>query len=238
MGEWDVRYLGSRLQATGTKTFSFERPPDLSYKPGQFFYVMLKEGLRGVPSEHHFSFSSSPTEPNVEFTTRLTGSPYKNRIDEMAEGEIVHIAGPDGVFVLQPDARKVCHLCGGIGITPARSTVRWALDTNADLDLVVLHANRDLASSPFREEFESIDSDRIRVVNVLSEPEPDWIGPTGVIAELLMRRQVPDFAERDFYVSGPAPMVDSVVRMLSSELQVQDRNIFSEHFPGYAGGGG
>ena len=201
--------------------------------------------LRGQPAskdpadiEHHFSFSSSPTEPNVEFTTRLTGHEFKNRIAALAEGDVVHIAGPDGAFVLQPGMEKVVHICGGIGITPARSTVKWALDTNADLDIVVLHGNRDSASTPFRDEFEAIRSEKIRWVNVLAEPEEGWTGRTGLITEALVRAEVPDWAERDYYVSGPAGMVNAVTTMLLEELLVQSRNVYSEHFPGYAAGGG
>lgn len=234
MGEWDVRYLGSRMRAHATKTFTFERPPDLDYQPGQFFFIMLPEGPSGGPIEHHFTFSSSPTEPTVEFTTRLTGSEFKNWMDSLPEGDMVHIAGPDGAFVLQPDSKSVCYVCGGIGITPARSTVRWALDTGADLDIVVLYGNRDLGSAPFHEEFDAITSEHIRVVNVLSEPGPDWDGEVGLIDAQLVRRALPDYGSRDFYVAGSAPFVDGVTRMLMEELAVPAHHVFSEHFPGYA----
>jgi ferredoxin-NADP reductase len=72
------------------------------------------------------------------------------------------------------------------------------------------------------------------VVHVLSEPEAGWQGPTGVIDERCVRTQLPDYAERDFYVSGPAPMVDAVVRTLTSALGIGSGRVFSEHFPGYA----
>lgn len=241
MGEWDVRLTGSRERATRTRTFTFERPEDLDYEPGQFFFVLLngapREHDRG-DIEHHFSFSSSPTEPVVEFTTRMTGHEFKNRIGTLPEGETVHIAGPDGAFVLQPGMVKTVHICGGIGITPARSMVKWAADTDADLDMIVLHGNRDSASTPFREEFEVMGSNRIRWVNVLAEPEAGWTGRTGVIDARLIRAEVPDRDERDFYVSGPAGMVNSVVATLMGELGVQSRRVYSEHFPGYAAGGG
>lgn len=241
MGEWDAHFLGSRERATDTRTFSFERPPELAYEPGQFFFVLLRgqpAGKDPADVEHHFSFSSSPTEPVVEFTTRMTGHEFKNRIAALVEGDTVHIAGPDGAFVLQPGMTKVVHICGGIGITPARSTVKWALDTSADLDIVVLHGNRDSAGTPFRDEFEAMRSERIRWVNVLADPEDGWAGHTGTIDERLVRTEVPDWAERDFYVSGPAGMVDAVTTMLMGPLGVQQRRVFSEHFPGYAAGGG
>jgi len=236
MGEWDVRYLGSRVRAADVKTFTFERPNDLDYMPGQFFFVLLRseDDPPHRPIEHHFSFSSSPTETNVEFTTRMTGHEFKNRLEMLREGELVHIAGPDGAFVLPPGARKVAYLCGGIGITPARSTVRWALDTDANIDIVVLYSNRDLAGAAFREEFEEIATPNIRVVNVLSEPEPGWRGPLGRIDARLVLRELPDWDQRDFFVSGPAVMVDGVVRALIEDVGVSADRVRSEHFPGYA----
>lgn len=233
MGEWDVAYLGSRHQATDTRTFSFERPADLDYLPGQFFFVLL--GSAGPrPLEHHFSFSSSPTEPNVEFTTRMTGHEYKNQLARLVPGDRVHLAGPDGSFVVRPEMRKVAYVCGGIGITPARSTIRWALDTHADLDIVLLYANRDPEAAAFREEFDGVHSGNVRVVNVLSDPGPGWSGRTGRIDADLVRQEVPDWDSRDFFVSGPPLMVDALVHVLCDDVGVPPPRVASEHFPGYA----
>lgn len=235
MGEWDARYLGSRVRATGTKTFSFERPQALDYLPGQFFFVLLRgsAALETSPTEHHFSFSSSPTEPDVEFTTRMTGHEFKNRMDALAVGDIVHLAGPDGAFVLGSDMRKVAFVCGGIGITPARSTVRWALDRGADVDIVVLYGNRDLEAIAFREEFDAITPGQVRVVNVLSEPGPGWSERVGHIDAAVVREEVPDWSTRDFFVSGPATPVDALTRMLLDDVGVSAPRVISEHFPGY-----
>ena len=236
MGEWDAYYLGSKVRATGTKTFAFERPQDLDYLPGQFFFVLLRgsAALGTRPIEHHFSFSSSPTEPNVEFTTRMTGHEFKNRVDALAFGDLVHLAGPDGAFVLPPGTRKVAYVCGGIGITPARSTLRWALDTGSDVDIVVLYGNRDLEATAFREEFDAITPGHVRVVNVLSEPEPGWSGRVGHIDGAVVREEVPDWSTRDFFVSGPPTLVDALTLMLLDDVGVPAPRVISEHFPGYA----
>lgn len=233
MGEWDTAFIGARTRATDTMTFAFERPPALRYVPGQFLFVMLGSA-EARPIEHHFSFSSSPSEPVVEFTTRMTGSEFKTRLQQLCPGDPVHIAGPDGAFVLGLEMRKVAYLCGGIGITPARSAVRWALDTGASVDVVVIHGESDRASCAFAEEFCRIDTEHVRVVTVLSHPEPDWNGRTGRIEADIVRAEIPDWAERHFFVSGPAPMVDGVVRMLVDEVGVSAVRVMSEHFPGYA----
>ena len=233
MGIWDVHYLGKRDRAQGTKSFAFERPDGLEYRPGQFFYVAIPaEDPAGDPLLHHFSFSSSPTEPHIEFTTRMTGHEYKKRLDSLVPGTEARIDAPWGEFVVDPGAGAVAWICGGIGITPARSTIRWALDTGADLDIVLLCANRDAASIAFREELASMRSDRMRVVDVLSHPDAGWNGPTGHVDADLVREQVPDWAARRFFVSGPARMVEGTSAALRG-LGVSDDRLMAERFPGY-----
>lgn len=232
MGDWMADYLGKRDRATGTKTFTLERPAALDYRPGQFFFINIPRES-GKWLEHHFSFSSSPTEENVEFTTRITGHEFKRCMDELEIGTEVRLAGPEGGFVLSPDMRKVAYVCGGIGITPARSTVRWALDTEADVDIVVLRAERDQAGAAFIEEFSAIDSPRVRVVNVLSSPEPEWSGRSGRIDANVVREELPDWSQRDFFVSGSLPMVTAIRGMLLDGVGVEPRRIKTEEFPGY-----
>ena len=231
MGDWNSKYLGKREQAAGTKTFTLERPAELDYRAGQFFFISIP--TNGDWLLHHFSFSSSPTERNVEFTTRLTGHEFKNRMDELEPGATARIAGPDGDFVLRPEMRKVAYVCGGVGITPVRSNVKWASDTGADLDIVVLYANRNLESTAFHAELEGLASERLRIVNILSEPGPDWHGSTGRIDATFVREQVPDFAERFFFVSGPPGMARALAGVLADEVKVPSDHLLAELFPGY-----
>jgi glycine betaine catabolism B len=229
-----VSYLGKRDRAKGTKTFTLARPEDLDYQAGQFFYILIPPAPPASKwMEHHFSFSSSPTEPNVEFTTRMTGHEFKDRLDALAPGTEVRILGPDGALVLPPEVGKVAYVCGGIGITPARSMVRWDVDSGAGVDIVVLYANHDLAGAAFSDEFAALRSPRVRVVDVLSAPPPDWRGRTGHIDADTVREEVPDWRERVFYVSGPPPMVAALEQMLSAEVGVADDRLVTEVFPGY-----
>src|SRR5450759_5223554 len=142
----------------------------------------------------------------------MTGSRFKERMDGLAPGTTLRVDGPDGSVTLRPEMKRVCYVCGGIGITPARSTVRWAHDTAADVDIVLLYANKDAESIAFREEFEAIGSDRIRVVDILSDPDAAWAGPRGRIDAAFVRASVPDLSERYFFVSGPPSMVESLAQ--------------------------
>jgi ferredoxin-NADP reductase len=215
-------------------SFALERPPGFDYSPGQHFYISIPaEGSGEKWLVHHFSFSSSPSEPGLEFTTRLTGHPFKDRMAALELGTRVRIDAPYGTFVLGDGMGKVAYICGGIGITPVRSMLRWAADDATGLDAVLLYANKDRESAAFFEELEALRSDRTRVVNVFSDPEPGWEGSTGHIDADVVRASVPDWRDRYFFVSGPPGMVTALSRMLAEQVGVQPERLVTEGFTGY-----
>jgi ferredoxin-NADP reductase len=208
-------------------------PEDLDYVAGQYFHIRIPTADVGTWIEHHFSFSTSPTEHDIAFTTRLTGHEFKDRIDALEPGTEVRVWGPDGAFVLRPEMRKVAFLCGGIGITCVRSNIRWIIDTGADVDVVLLYGNRDLEGAAFREELDALGVPNVRVVYVLSERQPGWSGPSGRIDADLVRAEVPDCADRFFFVSGPLNMVRGLRTMLIDDAGMPKQRIVTERFPGY-----
>ena len=212
MAEHDVKYLEKIEMADGIKSFRFERPEGFDYSPGQFFFINIQNDA-GNTIEHHFTLSSSPTESYIEFTARMTGSDFKNAMDSLEIGTKVHIKGPYGVFTPSPEMKKVAYLCGGIGVTPARPAIKWAVDTESEIDIVLLFGNKDLESIPFKDEFDAVNKDSIKIVYVLSRQD-DWTGPKGHISAKIIETQIPDWKDRMFFVSGPPPMVESIKKIL------------------------
>jgi ferredoxin-NADP reductase len=232
MKTWDVCYIERIERAEETKSFRFERPEDLGYLPGQYFFI-------SIPKDedqwllHHFSFSSSPTESHIEFTTRMRDSEYKNTMDSLAYGTICRINEIHGEFTIDENMMKVVFVCGGIGITAARSNIRWAADTESDVDIILLYANRNLAGAAFREELDELSSEHLKVVHILSKPEEGWTGPSGHINADLVRANVPDWRERHFFISGPPAMVEAIKTVLTEEVGVPKGRIKTENFLGY-----
>ena len=230
-----VRLTARRNASAGTKTFAFERPEGFAYLPGQFFYVSLPLGGAGdKPLIHHFTLSSSPTEDFLAFTTRMTGSEFKMTIDALDDGTVVNIDGPHGGFVLRQNMHSVAYICGGIGITPVRSTLRWATDVDAQVDIVVLYASHDLAGEAFRDELDSLRGPRRKVIEVFSEPPEGWNGATGHVDADLVRSCVSDWHGRFVFVSGPPGMVRSLAEMLAGDVGVRPGRLIVEEFPGYS----
>ena len=99
----------------------------------------------------------------------------------------------------------------------------------------MLYGNDRPASIAYRDVLDAV-KDRlgIRTVYAIANPDMAAAGTVpGLIDEDLIRREVPDFNERIFYLSGPHPMVDAVRRTLR-HLGVPGRRIKTDFFPGLA----
>jgi ferredoxin-NADP reductase len=64
----------TRPLTPGVSGFRFARPDGYEFTAGQWFVITIPSG--DGPLTKHFTHSSSPTEPFLAFTTRLTGSQF------------------------------------------------------------------------------------------------------------------------------------------------------------------
>ena len=218
-------------------SFGFERRPGYEYRAGQWFVITFPGPLE--PYTHHFSHSNSPLEPELEFTTRMRGSEFKNALDALPLGAEVELEGPYGAFTLPDGLERVAFLAGGIGITCVRSILRWLSDRQSASEdiprsIVLLFANHSEDSIPFRAELEQLEEGLpgLRVIHVISQPGKGWPGYRGHIDREVLDRELPRPASWAYYLSGPPPFVRSVQEQLSSG-GIQSDSIKAEGFEGY-----
>jgi ferredoxin-NADP reductase len=250
------RVLRTRLvekvpRAGDVVSFRFERPPAHEYVAGQWFVITFNRPKRfgkGEPLTHHFSYSSSPSEPYLEFTTRLRGTEFKNALDALPTGTEVAWEGPFGSFTLHEREGSVAFLAGGIGITCVRSIMRWVADgvavsagsgaaagTEADSrHLRIFHANRSEDEIPFVEDLAGFERaiPELRVTYVISEPGADWRGYQGHIDPAVLGAELERPDAWRYYVSGPPSMVQSTRGMLV-DWGIGVEAIKAERFDGY-----
>ena len=231
---FSTRLVDRIPRVQGVKTFRFERIRQYEFQAGQWFVLTIPYDEGDGYLTKHFTHSSSPTEGYIDFTTRLTGSDYKNALDALPLGAEVEIEGPFGAFCLRDDATRVCFLTGGIGITPIRSILRHMADTGDEREVVLLYGNKDFESIAFRLELESFTAQlpRLTVVHVLSDPQPDWDAHRGYIRDEILDEALGDRDGWTYYVSGPPAMVSSIKELLS-ERGVGRRDMVLENFEGY-----
>jgi ferredoxin-NADP reductase len=233
-----TRELELRIQEIIPRTYNvksvrlaIEEEPD--FKAGQFLCVTLKTEKE---CRRYLSISSSPTEKGyIEFTKKITESDFSQALNNFKPGDTLYIKYPMGNFTLDKSGLKVAFLSGGIGITPIRSICKFAADKKLDIDIVLIYANRAIVDIVFKEDFDVMQKQnpRLKVVNIIGEPEAEWPGRRGRISAQVIREEIPDYMARKFYLCGPPAMVEAMERILTGELSVSKECVVKENFQGY-----
>ncbi len=224
-------------RAPGVKSFRFKLEREIDFKPGQFFCVMLdsEEG----ECVRYFSFSNSPTERGyIEFTKRITDSPFCIELCKLKAGNHVKLKMPGGSFTFEGEHKKIAFLSGGIGITPIRSMLKYIADKKLATDAVLIYGNRTQEDIIFRKDLDKLSAENknIHVIYTISSKDSakdTWKGKTGHIDEVMIKSEIPDYRERVFFICGPPRMVDKLVSVLKDGLGIDKDCIKRENFVGY-----
>jgi len=215
------------------KSFRLDVPNREEFLPGQYLVVTLKNDKNFIRA---LSISSSPTEKGyIEFTKKITASDFSKTLDSLKSGDVIKIRYPMGQFVFNKEYKKIAFISGGIGITPIRSMCKFIADTKADTDVVLLYGNRTENDIVFKEDFDGMlkGYQSLKVTHILSDASNDWCGLKGCINKDLIKKEIPDYAERKIYICGPPPMVEAMKKMLREELFLSEENVITERFMGY-----
>jgi ferredoxin-NADP reductase len=210
----------------------------LAFQPGQFIRLGLIDPPRPDPKGHvrSFSIASAPGDARLMIATRMTGSPYKTSLAEVPLGTSVTVNGPGGKFLLDPNPEVPAVLfAGGIGITPFRSMIKYALEREQARRLTLVYANRCPEQAAFLEELEAWAGagGMFRLLATMTQPEASarpWGGLTGYVDAAFVRAHVPELPT--CYVAGPPGFVGAVTQALR-EAGVGPEKIRSDEFIGY-----
>lgn len=214
-------------------SFRFLRPAKLDYKPGQFFFITLKQGDKELSK--HFSFSSSPTEKDhIEFTKKFTDHEYSLALKAAKVGDWARIDAPYGQFTFEGEYPKIALLGGGIGITPFMSICKNATDKGLSSKITLCYGCRTENDIAFKEELEKLAqiNKNLKLVFIVTEPTAQWKGATGIINAEMIKQQLPDYKENMFYTCGPPPMVEAMEKLVEI-LGLPKEKLKREYFSGY-----
>ncbi|TSC90448.1 MAG: oxidoreductase FAD/NAD(P)-binding [Microgenomates group bacterium Gr01-1014_5] len=241
MQEFKVKLTDKRQEASGTKTFLFEKPKDFEYIAGQYAYFTLPELKFPDPRGkiRHFTLSSSPTEDYLSITVRMRKeSGYKMTLDSLPLGAKIDFRGPTGDFVVdETDTRTQVMIAGGIGITPYRSIIKDVSDRALPNSIHLIYANSRVEEITFRDELTQISESHpnIKVSMTVSNPDENkepWLGLTGRIDEKLLQSLTSSLQNPVFWLCGPPAMVQALEEVLE-QLRIPQERIKIEKFSGY-----
>ena len=203
--------------------------------PGQFHFLTFRRDPILPVEEHHWTISSSPTEPGFVSSTIKESGDFTATIGKTKTGDTALVYAPFGRFsyLLHSDERDFVFIAGGIGITPLMSMLRHMRDTQAGARVLLLYANRCEEDIVFREELAEIERGehpRLKVIHVLTEAGNGWQGEKGRLDhERLERHCRIDLDAKAFYICAPAALTKSVILFLKNR-GVKDGRIHFEYF--------
>ncbi len=232
MPEFSLHVLENEEECKDAITLKFLKP-QIDYKAGQYLmYSLPVEDPKG--NIRPFSLASSPTEDFLLFTTKLTGSVFKNTLATLKKGDVINARGPFGKFVLE-NSPKHLMIAGGIGITPFRSMIKYAVDTKTKQQITLLYSNKIPEEIAYRDELEKWQKQNkfLRVIQTITRPEESneqWSGRTGRIDDALIKEH--SDVDTMFYVCGPPGMVDAMLELLK-QIGIPEERIRLERFAGY-----
>jgi len=221
-----------------TYDFIFPLEKKLSFVAGQYMeWTLAHHNPDSRGNRRYFTLASSPTERNVRIGVKFYPQSSSFKRAMLNETTDIVAASQAGDFTLIPDINeKLVFIAGGIGITPYRSMLKYLIDKNEQRDIVVLYSNKYKSEIVYKDIFdEAQEKLNIKIIYTLTDKRSiahNLNGETGRIDELMIQKNVPDYKERFFYLSGPHAMVTSFEEVLN-KMGVKENRIKKDFFPGF-----
>jgi ferredoxin-NADP reductase len=242
-------------EEVGTDTYDFSfaiNSKQLRFKPGQYMeWTLAHSPSDSRGNRRYFTIASSPTESDLHLGIKFypDASSFKQKMLSIRIGEKIMGGALAGDFTLPRDiGQKLVFIAGGVGITPFRSMVKYLSDLDEHRDIVLLYSNRTAGEISYTNVFdEAATQIGLKTIYAITDEDANTTRANGSInknshsanlhygridAELI-RREIPDYRERMFYISGPRAMVTAFEKTLS-ELGVPLTHIKTDFFPGFA----
>lgn len=195
----------------------------LSARPGQFFLWRFLTPGRWLEA-HPFSLSAAPDGCSLRITAKDLGDFSGTIAEEIKPGTRVIAEGPFGHFTADAQrSERVALLAGGIGITPIRALLE---ELRGDVVLVWrVISEEDLV---LRGEIERLAAERGFTVHLVLG-DHRVAGNERLLSPEHLHEILPDIANRDVYVCGPAALAGILERNVR-EAGVPKTHIHFERF--------
>lgn len=183
----------------------------LQFLAGQYIEFLLDGGRRRA-----FSLANPPhADQLLELhIRRVPGGNFTEHVfTRMKVKDILRIEGPHGSFHLREDSDKpILLVAGGTGFAPIKGLIEHAVHIGLSRPMTLYWGAKDRAGLYLHALAEGwAAAGKLRYVPVLSEPDPDWKGRTGLV-HLAALADLPDLSAYQAYVCGAPAMVEAAKR--------------------------
>jgi predicted ferric reductase len=156
---------------------------------------------------HPFSFSAPYNGEEIRFSVKALGN-WTKRVEALRPGTRVWVEGPMGVLTLSKAVtEKQLFIAGGIGITPILAMVCSMRNAAQGVLYYAAQTSKELL---FQDEIQKSGIACKRFVSAEEAPGCE----KGFVSIEQIKTHTPDFLERDIYLCGPPPMLQSLTQAL------------------------
>ncbi len=237
--QWSTRELRGKIESIDSETEDAAtvviRPGYewMGHQPGQHLRIGLD--IDGVRYWRAYSLTSDPERADgcisitIKNVDEGTVSPYLVRRGR--PGTIVSLGGVEGTFVL-PDTlpEKMLFISAGSGVTPIMTMLRHLEGDGALTDVVHLHSARSADEVIFGEHLRGMD-ERHDGYTLHEQHTTDG----GRLTPDDLDELVPDWRERETFISGPAELLDAMIEHWEQNGDCE--RLWMERFQPKIGGG-
>jgi len=220
--------------------FIFAMNKPAVFTPGQYMeWTLGHKDPDDRGNRRYFTLASSPTEKNIRLGIRFNNpaSSFKLTMFSMKPGIKMMAGQLSGDFTLPNNPnQKLVFIAGGIGVTPFRSMVKYLIDANQRRDIVLLFSNKTASEIVYKDVFDAAGQAlAMKTIYALTDKTQipvGWQGHIGRIDATLIQKEIPDYRERMFFLSGPNALVTAYEALLHS-MGVSGDHIKTDFFPGF-----
>jgi ferredoxin-NADP reductase len=237
---FELPFLERQVETPSVSTFRFStKGSGFSYRSNQAVRLQLPDLVDPWGPARLLSLSSSPTETGrIAVTTKLTGSPFKEKLNRLRPGETVQVHGPLGHLFFDPE-RPALMIAGGIGVTPLRGMIRFAADRGLREPITLLYSARTPEELAFRAELDRLGSQHseLRTKYTVTRPTESarelWTGRVGRIDAAWVQEAARPLDRPKYYVVGLPEFLTEQLRILSTVLHAPRDDVVFEPFHGF-----
>lgn len=211
-----LKVLQIKKEAGDAFSVIFENPENRFY-PGQYIEI----------EDRCFSIASSPSESCLMVTTKPGISDFKKRFAKTKPGDTWESSHPAGTVTID-EVDPAVFLAGGIGITPFRSMIKWAVDRKLDLPMTLIYTNSD-PDFIFKDELDDwlkqLPNLEIHYIITAKEVRLNEDKLKQLISSIYHLAPI-------YYLAGPPKMVDDFEKILLN-MGIDSTNIRTDRYDGY-----
>lgn len=218
----NLQVLQNRSDGDDYFSLILEKPVGFNFYPGQYLDIKLPAGQDNIKT---FTISTSPTENYLMITARKGISKFKKIMQNLSAGDNIVVTHPIGTFILD-ESQKNIFIAGGIGITPFRSMIKYAVDQNIRQNLTLMYLNSS-DNFLFKDTLDDLQKN-LPNLNIIYRQTRLQGRPNAEELKALVRGN----DEAIYYLAGPTEMVENFEKILLN-LGMDNVNIRTDRFDGY-----